>query len=180
MHPQIAAATSQVTAPAISIAATPSSLPSAASAFPCSRSSHGGRPTCKSIAADSLLADVGALGSNNVVAVINADNVQLADLAVINANVVALANLHAAALPGGLAGNGPRSAATEDYVEPPPGSPAYSSDSDALSVEVTDGWDAESAANSHVYENEVDAFAALGASRSDPQRPLELVRGLLG
>ena len=72
--PQIVAAASPATAPATSVAAAPPSLSSAVSEFPCGLLSHGGQ----SIAADSLLADVGTAGSNNVVAVINAGNINLA------------------------------------------------------------------------------------------------------
>ena len=126
--------------------------------------------------ANSLLANVGTAESNDDVAVIDTDNIDNAELIDIHPNVVALANLHAswnaAVLP-----DGPRSTATASYVEPRPGTPYYSSDSGisfgAQNVEDND-WDAESAANSHNYEDEVESCAALGPNYLNPQRALDL------
>ena len=70
-HSPAAVASAQTTASAAPIVASSSLPASAASAFERSRFSHGGHPTCNPIASSSLFADVGALGTHDVVAAID-------------------------------------------------------------------------------------------------------------
>ena len=108
-----------------------------------------------------LLFDDGQLVSHDVVAAIGS--------AAEHPNVVALANLHAAALLRGTEGSSSRSVATEDFAEQLiPGTPDYS-DTSSISVEVVNERDTETPETdrSHAYQAEV--YSVLGANRSHPE-----------
>ena len=134
------------------------------------------RPGSPDYSTDSGISFTQEAESNDAANAINVKSIDLADLINTNPNVVALASLHAswntAVLPAPP--DKPRSTATTEV--PRPNSPDYSSDSDISFTQNVEnnGWDAESAPNSHNYENDVDGYAALGPNHLNPQRLLDL------